>query len=267
MPLPDKEYQRQLRQIETQGWGLEAQQGLKEARVLVIGLGAIGLAASQLLSASGVGFLALCDQAVLQERDLSSQSLLQMQDLGKAKAKAACSRLWSAHPFTRHFPLCYQVQPGNLPKLLETVSLVVDTSCNDATHSLVADACLMAGKPWVMAEARGSSFSVAWFPAAEDPGARYQFEDVREAIQAPLTGTGLWTAAAVQAGLEAATLVLRYAGTGPLAGAWLVHRNLWTGSLESGPLQGPYRSPDDLKGLQLLSAEAYGLNLVDPLED
>lgn len=267
MPLPDKEYKRQLRQIETEGWGPEAQQRLKNSRVLIVGLGAVGLAAVQLLSASGIGFLALADQSLLKEEDLSSQCLLQMQDLGKPKAKAACSRLWAAHPFSRHFPLCYQIQPKNLPKLLENISMVLDASGSEATHRLVGDACLMAGIPWILAESRASSFSVAWCPGVEDPLNRYPYEAFRDQFQAPLHGTGLWTAAGVMAGLEAAALLLDCAGSGTAPGALHRYRDLRSGTLRTDPLQGPAFDPDTQRQRGLLSAEQYGLEPVAPLED
>lgn len=267
MPLPDNEYKRQLRQIETEGWGLQAQERLKNARVLIVGLGAVGLAAAQLLSASGIGFLALADQSLLKEEDLSSQSLLQMQDLGKPKAKAACSRLWAAHPFSRHFPLCYQVQPQNLPKLLENMYMVLDASGSEATHRLVADACLLAGIPWILAESKASSFSVALCPGVEEPQNRYPYEAFREQFQAPLLGSGLWTAAAVMAGLEAGAILLDCVGSGTVPGALHRYRDLRSPILRTDPLNGPAFDPETLRQRGMLSAEQYGLQPVAPLED
>jgi molybdopterin/thiamine biosynthesis adenylyltransferase len=71
----------------------EAQAGLKEARVLLIGLGGVGGVAGQALVASGVGHLHCVDADVVALSDLNRQVLYREADIGTGKVPAALDRL------------------------------------------------------------------------------------------------------------------------------------------------------------------------------
>ena len=60
--LEEKDFLRYSRQIELEGFGSKGQEKLKQARVLIVGVGGLGSIASLLLVASGVGVIGLIDK-------------------------------------------------------------------------------------------------------------------------------------------------------------------------------------------------------------
>ena len=57
--LSDQEMLRYNRQIILRGFDFDGQEALKDSRVLIVGLGGLGCAASQYLASAGVGNLPL----------------------------------------------------------------------------------------------------------------------------------------------------------------------------------------------------------------
>ena len=83
------EQKRFKNQIDLPYIGEEGQLKLKNARVVVIGAGGKGIAAMKLLSAGGIGTIGICDNALVDEMELSRQNMYGLMDLGKQRAIVA----------------------------------------------------------------------------------------------------------------------------------------------------------------------------------
>ena len=59
--LKEKELRRYARQIELEGFGVKGQEKLKQAKVLIVGVGGLGSIASLLLVGAGVGEIGIID--------------------------------------------------------------------------------------------------------------------------------------------------------------------------------------------------------------
>ena len=141
-----RRYDRHIRLPEI---GLEGQQKLKAARVLVVGCGGLGCPVLQYLAAAGVGTLGLLDFDTVDETNLQRQVLYATADVGRSKAEVAAEKLRAQNPFITVQPHLARITAANARALLTNYDIVVDCSDNFATRYLLNDACVLLGKPLV----------------------------------------------------------------------------------------------------------------------
>lgn len=111
-------YQPQIAQI-----GAEGQERLGQAHVLIVGVGALGSVAAELLCRAGVGALTLCDYDIVEEHNLHRQALYTQEDVGRQKAVAAAQRLRAINPGTRITTI---MDPFDESTPLAGITLVID---------------------------------------------------------------------------------------------------------------------------------------------
>lgn len=149
--LSERELRRYQAQIDMNGIGLEGQEKIKNARVLVIGAGGLGTPAIKSLIAAGVGYLGICDDALLEEEDLGRQSLYNDIDLGKQKAIATKQHLQNRNQFTQIKIHNIRLNNENALNLLLPYDMVVDASNDLSTHGILFTVTEAANKPLVWA--------------------------------------------------------------------------------------------------------------------
>lgn len=139
------------RQIRFGGIGEEGQRRLRQSRVLVVGLGALGSTSAEMLARAGVGQLRLVDRDWLELSNLQRQSLYCEADVSEQlpKAIAAARRLGEINSEVQHEPLVVDVTPGNIRQLVEQVDLIIDATDNFETRFLLNDISLACSIPWV----------------------------------------------------------------------------------------------------------------------
>lgn len=102
--LSDAELLRYNRQIILKSFDFEGQEALKQARVLVIGAGGLGCAASQYLAVAGVGQLTLVDFDKVELSNLQRQVLHNDERIGHYKVDSAAQSLRALNPGLRYRP-------------------------------------------------------------------------------------------------------------------------------------------------------------------
>ncbi len=127
--------------------GVEGQERLKQARVLVVGAGGLGSPLGLYLAAAGVGTLGLVDFDRVEETNLQRQVLYGQSDLGRPKVEAALERLADVNPHIDLVPYPARLDSSNALEIVSGYDVVVDGSDNFPTRYLVNDACVLAGKP------------------------------------------------------------------------------------------------------------------------
>lgn len=79
--------------MQLHGWGSETQLKLKNARVLVVGAGALGCAVLQNLALAGIGTLGIVDDDFISISNLQRQVLFTQEDIGVLKAENAKQKI------------------------------------------------------------------------------------------------------------------------------------------------------------------------------
>ena len=101
MDWTEEQQERYSRQILLPEIGVEGQEKLSRAKVLIVGLGGLGSPAALYLAAAGIGALGLADFDRVDLSNLQRQILHNQKDLGKAKTRSALEKLQPTHPDTQ----------------------------------------------------------------------------------------------------------------------------------------------------------------------
>ena len=127
--------------------GMEGQQRLKAASVLLIGAGGLGSPLGLYLAAAGVGRIGLVDFDVVDFSNLQRQVLHGTPDVGRPKLQSAKDRLQAINPEVRVELYETRLTSQNALEILRPYDIVIDGTDNFPTRYLVNDACVLLGKP------------------------------------------------------------------------------------------------------------------------
>lgn len=139
-------YQRQILLPEI---GIEGQERLKNAHVLVVGAGGLGCPVLTYLAAAGVGAISIIDNDTISESNLNRQVLFGVQDIGKFKVEVAKERLLMQNPELQINIFQEELNLSNGIKRVEGKDVVVDCTDNMATRYLLSDVCELTKVPLV----------------------------------------------------------------------------------------------------------------------
>ncbi len=174
----DDELLRYSRQILLPQFGIEGQERLRGARVLIAGLGGLGSPAAMYLAASGVGRLFLADFDAVDLSNLQRQILHTSERIGMSKADSAKIALKALNPTVELITVKPSLTQQRLPQLLAQVDLVMDCCDNFPTRFVLNAACSAAGIPLVSGAAIRTEGQVAAFSGqVGDPCYRCLYPD------------------------------------------------------------------------------------------
>jgi adenylyltransferase/sulfurtransferase len=156
----------------------EGQKRIENARVLVVGCGALGAPVIAYLASAGVGRLTLVDGDVVELSNLNRQILFADADLGLPKAERACAFARNLDPVIQAEPVVDRFSVHNGRALVRAHDLVVD--CTDALPSkyLVHDASVLERVPLIHGAVTAFSGQVLVVPAGGRPCLRCLFPSI-----------------------------------------------------------------------------------------
>lgn len=142
--------------------GKDGQAVLARSRVAVVGLGALGSIASEILARSGVGYLRLIDHDVVELSNLQRCALYNEADaaLATPKVLAATEHLNAINSTLCYEPHVQKVEACNVLELLSNVDLVLDGSDNFAVRYLLNEAASRLHVPWIYTGVLGTRAAV-----------------------------------------------------------------------------------------------------------
>lgn len=172
LTLTPAELQRYSRHLILPEVGLEGQQKLKAASVLIVGAGGLGAPLSMYLAAAGVGRIGLVDFDRVDESNLQRQLLFGTADVGRPKLEAAAQRLRDINPHVTIERHDVRLSSANALDIVGAYDLVADGTDNFPTRYLVNDACILTGTPNVYGSIFQFEGQVSVFCTPEGPSYR-----------------------------------------------------------------------------------------------
>ena len=131
--------------------GEEGQQKLKQAKVLIVGVGGLGCPIALYLATAGVGCLGLIDDDVVSLSNLHRQVLYDEADIEQSKAQCAVRHLQKKNSDIELTAYPMRLTKENAETLIRDYDIVVDGCDNHATRYLISDVCHRLQKPYVYA--------------------------------------------------------------------------------------------------------------------
>jgi len=243
------------RQILFAGIGEAGQDALLGSSAAIVGCGALGTVAANLLVRAGVGRLRIIDRDFVETSNLQRQTLFEEADASDAlpKAVAAERRLRAINSGPQVEGIVADVTPKNAIELLAGFSVILDGTDNFETRLLLNDAAISLGIPWIYAAAvasygvtmtirPGDSACLACLLEGAGSDNGHANASGVAAMEATCDTAGVLNAAVgVIASIEAAEAIKILAGKTEALNGRLISCDVWTGKFQS---IGVARNPD-----------------------
>lgn len=176
-PLSNQEILRYSRHLLMPEVGLEGQEKLKAASVLVIGTGGLGSPVGMYLAAAGVGRIGLVDYDVVDFTNLQRQVVHGTSALGERKVASARRRLLDINPEIQIDVYDEPFTSASAFRIAEPYEVIIDGTDNFPTRYLVNDVSVMTGKPNVYGSIFRFEGQVSVFWAKHGPCYRCLFPE------------------------------------------------------------------------------------------
>ncbi|MNB90610.1 Sulfur carrier protein ThiS adenylyltransferase [compost metagenome] len=157
-------YARQLKLL-----GEDGQKALKEATVMIAGIGGLGGTAAIYLAAAGIGRLILAHEGKILLPDLNRQILMDSEHLGEERMSTAIRHLQRLNPEVEIEGYNAKIEGGNAKPWVEKADIVIDARYDFPERYELNRVCVEAGKPMVEAAMYGYEISLTTMVPGETP--------------------------------------------------------------------------------------------------
>ena len=203
---------RYARQTSLPEIGEAGQEKLRNAKVLIVGVGGLGSPIALYLAGAGVGTLGLVDDDQVSISNLQRQVLYAEADLGQPKPLCGARRVQGLNSDVNVEVYPFRLDKKNAGELIRNYDIVVDGCDNFATRYLINDTCVQLGKIYVYGAIRAFDGQVSVFNYQGGPDYRHFFPDEDEMLSMPHPPKGVLGVTPGIVGCTEATEVLKIIG-------------------------------------------------------
>ena len=161
------------RQIMLPHFGVEGQQKLQNAHVVIIGIGGLGSPAAMYLAAAGIGTLTLVDFDIVEHSNLQRQIIHNTKSIDDSKVSSAKKTLHAINPETIIHCVDNRLSLDQIKQLITKVDCVIDATDNFATRFDINLARVTQQVPLISAAATQYEGQISVFDLRQDSSACY----------------------------------------------------------------------------------------------
>ena len=140
--LNKKEIEKFSRQIILKNIGALGQRKIREAKVLIIGMGGLGCPAAEFLTRSGIGTLGIVDYDTVSLSNIHRQTLYTEKDINKSKVRIAKKKLSEINPKTKVNIFNCKLNKIKFKKIIKNYDYIIDGTDNFESKFLINDLSL-----------------------------------------------------------------------------------------------------------------------------
>jgi len=206
--------------------GVEGQQKLLEAKVLLLGAGGLGSPTALYLAAAGVGTLGIVDNDEVDLSNLQRQVIHTTDRIGVPKVDSAEEAIAAINPDVNVVKYPVRLDASNIVEIIEGYDVIVDGLDNFPTRYLLNDASVRLDIPVVSAAILGFDGQLSVFKPHDGPCYRCLFPEPPPVELAPSCGANgvLGVLPGTMGLLQATEVVKLVIGEGdPLIGRLLLY--------------------------------------------
>ncbi len=176
---------RYSRQIALKQFGSENQEKLKASKVLLVGLGGLGVPVAQYLCGMGVGTLGLVENDTVALHNLQRQVLYPEASVGMSKLQVAVKELQKRNSEVVFKGFETFLNGTNALEIIKDFDVVVDATDNFSSRYLINDACVILKKPLVYGALHAFEGQLSVFNYQDGPTYRCLFPNMPKANEIP----------------------------------------------------------------------------------
>ena len=149
--------------------GPQGQIKLKQARVLIAGVGGLGSVSAYYMAAAGIGSIRIADGDCVEAGNLNRQILHGTGDIGKPKTLSALEKLRNLNPYCDIEPIQEIISDENILDMVEGCTVILDGTDNLKTRKILNRASILKDIPFIYGGVDGFTGMVSTFIPGRTP--------------------------------------------------------------------------------------------------